>query len=388
MDSLKRDLILKNDSEFAQLRDFMTERTRPIEHMLELVLVQMNGLRGFMELEFQGMKSESSAVVSSILQLETQSRELNESTRDLPESVKTLLKVKSSMDDIESKLSEQRNLLEAIVHGDHQFPRLMVVIPVMAKGWQRVNPMRWITNKSRVFFLCSFTKELAVCGPEGRGYEIVVTKPAVRDAMKNALPFLKVSLAVLSLSVKLFTGLSIDTSVVSDLLGDNSLQDLLEASAASLDSLSSAAAAAPDAEGRLDDASSAFKAMVDITDPSCSDAAREAVIRDVEACIGNMNSRTVRESVQTLLGDVDPTLAHVGLILAVSRSGLPEWVLQLKEVVDCFEAGRPIDDQLRRIIKEFRRRTKQEQEAHGFSLRGMISNTTKNLTDRFMKLRK
>jgi hypothetical protein len=258
MDSLKRDLILKNDSEFAQLRDFMTERTRPIEHMLELVLVQMNGLRGFMELEFQGMKRESSAVVSSILKLENQSRELNESTRDLPESMKTLLK--ASFDDIESKLSEQRNLLEAIVHGDHQFPRLMVVIPVMAKGWQRVNPMRWITNKSRVFFLCSFTKELAVCGPEGRGYEIVVTKPAVRDAMKNALPFLKVSLAVLSLSVKLFTGLSIDTSVVSDLLGDNSLQDLLEASAASLNSLSSAAAAAPDADGRLDDASSAFKA--------------------------------------------------------------------------------------------------------------------------------
>ena len=381
MDSLKTVLIHKNDSEFAQLRDFMTERTRPIEHMLELVLVQMNGLRGFMELEFQGMKSESSKIVSRILQLETQSRELNESTRDLPESVKTLLKVKSSMDDIESKLSEQRNLLEAIVHGDHQFPRLMVVIPVMAKGWQRVNPMRWITNKSRVFFLCSFTKELAVCGPEGRGYEIVVTKRAVREAMKNALPFLKVSLTVLSLSVKLFTGLSIDTSVVSDLLGDNSLQDLLEASAASLDSLSSAAAAAPDADGRLDDASSAFKAMEDIS----SDAARETVIRDVEASIGNMNARTVRESVQTLLGDVDPTLAHVGLILAVSRSGLPEWVLQLKEVVDCFEAGRPIDDQLRRIIKEFRRQTKQEQEAHGFSLRGMISNTTKNFTSRFMK---
>jgi hypothetical protein len=37
--------------------------------------------------------------------------------------------------------------------------------------------------------------------------------------------------------VKLLTGLSIATSVVSDLLGDDSLQDLLEASAASLDSV-------------------------------------------------------------------------------------------------------------------------------------------------------
>jgi hypothetical protein len=233
--------------------------------------------------------------------------------------VKALMK--PSFDNIGEKLTNQRSLLDRIVHGNHQFPRLMVIFPVMARGWSRLNPLLMLTNRSRLFFICSYTKQLAVCGPEGRGYEIEVTRPEVGQAIKQTLPFLQLSLATLSMSMKLLS--SPDVSMISDLLNGNSIQDLLDASATSLDLLSGLGSGLPE----VSRSAGMFRAVGDPDDPGFSPDA-------VEQAMAQINPRTVCESVKAIVAQVDPTLALAGLILAISPSGGPEWVLNIPEVMN------------------------------------------------------
>jgi hypothetical protein len=219
-----------------------------------------------------------------------------------------------------------------------------------------------------------------VCGPEGFGYEIELTKPAIRSAIKDALPFLQVSLAVLSVGLKVFTGLNVPyNSAISELLQDNPVQDLLDASAGALDSIASIATELPDADGQIYSSCDLFKSRVDVNDVSFSPAA-------IEAAISRLNPRTVCESVRVLMNSQDSILAQTGLLLAISPSGMPEWVFNLPEVIASYEEGSVVDADLLDEICKFRKASAAEQrEKSKHTFLGKIANTSRACTRFIMR---
>jgi hypothetical protein len=58
--------------------------------------------------------------------------------------------------------------------------------------------MRLLRNHFRLYFLCSHTKQIAPCGPQGKGYKIEVTKQWVQDAA----PVLRVGLVLVKIALQ------------------------------------------------------------------------------------------------------------------------------------------------------------------------------------------
>ena len=81
--------------------------------------------------------------------------------------------------------AEVKAMLSTLLTGTHNTPTLAIVLPV-------VNPMPFVRNQFRLFFLCSHTHRLAPCSKDGKGYTITVTKQWV----KTAAPVLRVGLVL------------------------------------------------------------------------------------------------------------------------------------------------------------------------------------------------
>jgi hypothetical protein len=86
-----------------------------------------------------------------------------------------------------------KNMVQTLIAGTHDIPTLAIVLPEVSPSWESVtHPMRLLRNHFRLYFLCSHTKQIAPCGPEGKGYKIEVTKKWVQDAA----PVLRVGLVL------------------------------------------------------------------------------------------------------------------------------------------------------------------------------------------------
>eukprot|EP00598_Pedospumella_elongata_P000802 CAMPEP_0184971942 /NCGR_PEP_ID=MMETSP1098-20130426/4049_1 /TAXON_ID=89044 /ORGANISM="Spumella elongata, Strain CCAP 955/1" /LENGTH=1168 /DNA_ID=CAMNT_0027494147 /DNA_START=137 /DNA_END=3643 /DNA_ORIENTATION=+ len=89
-------------------------------------------------------------------------------------------------------------MIHTLISGMHTIPTYAIILPVVANSWvSKVNPMRLVRNQYRLYFLCSYTHQIAQCGPKGKGYKITVTKQWVRDAA----PVLMAGLIVLKLAL-------------------------------------------------------------------------------------------------------------------------------------------------------------------------------------------
>jgi hypothetical protein len=90
------------------------------------------------------------------------------------------------------------NMVQTLVVGTHGIPTLAVILPEVSNSWADVTqPMRLLRNHFRLYFLCSHTKQIVACGPEGKGYKIEVTKQWVQDAA----PVLRVGLVLVKVAL-------------------------------------------------------------------------------------------------------------------------------------------------------------------------------------------
>jgi serine/threonine protein kinase len=90
------------------------------------------------------------------------------------------------------------NMVQTLIAGTHIIPALAIVLPEVSTSWESVkHPMRLLRNQFRLYFLCSHTKQIAPCGPQGKGYRIQVTKQWVQDAA----PVLRVGLVLVKVAL-------------------------------------------------------------------------------------------------------------------------------------------------------------------------------------------
>jgi hypothetical protein len=94
--------------------------------------------------------------------------------------------------------AELRAMVRALTENTHDMPTLAIVLPAVSTSWKsKFSPMRLVRDQYRLYFLCSHTKQLAPCGPQGKGYKITMTKQWVLDAA----PVLRVGLVLLKLAL-------------------------------------------------------------------------------------------------------------------------------------------------------------------------------------------
>jgi serine/threonine protein kinase len=94
--------------------------------------------------------------------------------------------------------AELNSMVRALTANTHGMPTLAVILPVVSTGWKsKFSPMRLVRDQYRLYFLCSHTKQLAPCGPSGKGYKITMTKQWVLDAA----PVLRVGLVLVKVAL-------------------------------------------------------------------------------------------------------------------------------------------------------------------------------------------
>lgn len=127
-----------------------------------------------------------------------------------------------------NKLRAMTAMLHTLVRGTHSIPTLAVILPFVNSGHSGIGsafrfvkeaPMSLVRHRYRLYYLCSHTHQVARCGPEGKGYEINVTKQWVLDAA----PVLRVGLLLLKVAL-LAGGLPLPVPDISPLLQDAGVQ--------------------------------------------------------------------------------------------------------------------------------------------------------------------
>ena len=187
---------------------------------------------------------------------------------------KMLKKLPMDTAEIDQKISINHRLISILVYDTHGLPTRMVIC----------------RDQGKLFFVCPVMKRLVKSGKDGKGYDVITTKPWV----KEALPILKVGLILLQ--VGLFaSGLPIPLVGLADSVFGQSdklsfLQDAvgLFHSNVSLDSLDSA----------LDSIAAEDKVS--------------AAIRDLQAGESSNDIRCAYKAADGYLREKDPTLQYLG----------------------------------------------------------------------------
>jgi serine/threonine protein kinase len=109
------------------------------------------------------------------------------------------------------------NMVQTLITGTHSVPTLAIILPTASRSWKSVlQPMRLLRNHFRLYFMCSHTKQIASCGPKGKGYKIQVTKQWVQDAA----PVLRVGLVLVKFAL-LASGLPLPVPDLCSVLADS-----------------------------------------------------------------------------------------------------------------------------------------------------------------------
>jgi hypothetical protein len=79
--------------------------------------------------------------------------------------------------------------------GAYECPTLFVLLPVVETTWiSRLNPLKFVRDKYRLFFLCAHTMQIAPCGPDGKtGFALTCPK----EWVVKAAPYIKIGLILL-----------------------------------------------------------------------------------------------------------------------------------------------------------------------------------------------
>ena len=80
-----------------------------------------------------------------------------------------------ALDALSAQMDSLHNSLAQLLRGTHTIPTLMIVLPEIKDqsmtGYLRRGVTRVFTQKYTLFFLCSHTRGIAPCGPNGKGDE-------------------------------------------------------------------------------------------------------------------------------------------------------------------------------------------------------------------------
>jgi hypothetical protein len=222
-------------------------------------------------------------------------------------------------------LSLKKKVDTAILR-NREYPTLLLIVP--DKSERVFDIKKLLFSRFRMFCVCPVSGRIGHCG-DGNGYRVDVPK----DALRYAVPPLYVGMMALNIALKSFTGFSIDTSLVTDLLpgGMGSLAAYLEAATQALgeklqDEVKSRATDA--AKGVVDAVASAEAPPVDVEDIhihslSPQQAATSAGVSEMSADRRNAMGDLFKFA-KAKMKDGKPT--DTGLVLATAKDGETAWV--------------------------------------------------------------
>eukprot|EP00598_Pedospumella_elongata_P014253 CAMPEP_0184999142 /NCGR_PEP_ID=MMETSP1098-20130426/64595_1 /TAXON_ID=89044 /ORGANISM="Spumella elongata, Strain CCAP 955/1" /LENGTH=1212 /DNA_ID=CAMNT_0027526103 /DNA_START=175 /DNA_END=3813 /DNA_ORIENTATION=- len=188
-------------------------REKEVEGLLRSVPEQLNAQFKSLSVEFQEHAKRQSMEAADSAHFRSETMEMNHALSvSLQEVLKGIVTVQTEV--LQLKQGQERlgvqvgrvlrenntiqTMLRTLIAGTHAIPTYAIILPVVAKTWiKKADPMRLVRNKYRLYFMCSYTHQIAPCGPKGEGYKITVTKQWVRDAA----PVLMAALVVLKLAL-------------------------------------------------------------------------------------------------------------------------------------------------------------------------------------------
>jgi hypothetical protein len=208
---------------------------------------------------------------------------------------------------------------------NREFPTLLLIVPDQSERVFDIKKL--LFRRFRMFCVCPVSGRIGHCG-DGRGYRVDVP----RDSLRYAVPLLYVGMMALNIALKSFTGFSIDTSLVTDLLpgGMGSLATYLEAATQALEKLQDEVKSrAKDAAKDVVDAVASAKAPpvdvegIHIHSLSPQQAATSAGVSEMSADRRNAMG-DLFEFAKAKMKDGKPT--DTGLVLATAKDGETAWV--------------------------------------------------------------
>ena len=96
------------------------------------------------------------------------------------------------------RLEGANNMLETLLYDMHRDPVDFVFVPACEGGFMKYLSLPF-SRTYRLFFICNHTKRLVNCGPKRNGFKIKLH----REWVKRALPFLKITYVLASITVNL-----------------------------------------------------------------------------------------------------------------------------------------------------------------------------------------
>ena len=256
-------------------------------------------------------------VASISIEQEKEKKLVEAAVEKLTETNSILSQLGVSTSEIEKSLIAQTARLDVLIKNTHHIPTLMVLIPVVKKGVQKLNFLR---DEARLVFFCSVTLERVPCGKDGDGYKVNTLKPWV----KKAIPVLKVGLILLQLGL-LASGVPIPVAGLANSAIDQATKKQYLSFAANM----------------LQQQGTVLDVAMD--EMHAKTVAGEAV-RDLQQ--NDSDTRSAYEAISLFLKEVDPTLQYLGLTKQTSRSGKVAWIKQnapevLKQFMDTDGANMP-----------------------------------------------
>ena len=236
--------------------------------------------------------------------------------QELQQAKQMMIKLKMGFSEIEANIATHTQLLHTLVENTHDVPIHFVLIPVIAKGMKRFNPVNLVVNKAKLVFICGHTMQLVSCGYKGDGYTVT----NLTSLARKALPLLKLGLMLLQIGL-LSSGIPIP------------LAGMAATALNQADKLAYLRCAA----GLLDDKAALDSVGSSLDSVQAMDQVNRTV-RDLGAGAGDDREdvRSAMEVVSAFLKSEDPFLKYLGLTKVISASGKVAWVKKDAEVMRQF----------------------------------------------------
>ena len=132
------------------------------------------------------------------------------------EHIKNIPSVLKSTQD---NMKEQSLKLDVLLKNTYNIPKLIILLPEVSDKWiNKLNPLRIVKNKFRLYFMCAHTYKLASCGTKGKGIKI----ESYKDWVIKAAPLLKIGLILLKIGL-LSAGIPLPLAGISEMFSNDSI---------------------------------------------------------------------------------------------------------------------------------------------------------------------